>query len=207
MDSCLLINHIKDTLRYSKRERRKMHAEGWNEKWEKKGQIKPERCYFLTSMKHLPHQHLYVVQASTPLPLTTCKRLSSLCVNMHMHVLLCGYHEWLSYFGHQFSGVETEASLLFWGFLQICMCTGAWGVWMDAWGWLSNHRSVSWETLMHTQRENESEGGRERGQATYSDVCLLISLPCINSPVKAQPGGKLISYYLIILLGFAWSVC
>lgn len=40
MDSCLLINHIKDTLKYSKRERRKMHAEGWNEKWEKKGQIK-----------------------------------------------------------------------------------------------------------------------------------------------------------------------
>lgn len=62
----------------------------------------------------------------------------------------------------------------------------------------------------HTERKRERGRARERPSYllhSLTDVCLLISLPCINTPVKAQPGGKLISYYLIIILGFAWSVC
>lgn len=162
-------------------------------------------------MKHLPHQHLYVVQASTPLPLTTCKRLSSLCVNMHMHVLLRGYHEWLFLL---WSSVQWSRDR---GFLVILRVSsnlyvhGSMGRVNGCVGLaIKSPKCVMRNVDAHTERKRERGRARERPSYllhSLTDVCLLISLPCINTPVNAQPGGKLISYYLIILLGFTWSVC
>lgn len=137
----------------------------WGERGERGGQTKlsniqwvsKARCSPLYNTRNHERSHLCVLQANTNTDThnvslqgtsSTLTDSDSMCVFILFSPWVCVCHVSSSSFGHlQFSGVERERErgilLLSCEPLQICMCTGAWCMWVRAWGWLSNQRSVS----------------------------------------------------------------
>ncbi len=173
-------------------------------------------------MSHHPYTHLSALQAnaSTATHKVSLRGTSSSFTDSDsMRVFMCSH-----------SGVwASRVVFLLWSFTVQRWREG--GILVIAWVsgefvWAQEHGACEWVRgggyritgVCHEKcwcKEREREGKKERARErpgylrhSLTNICLMISLPlaCINTPVKVQPGRKLISYYLIILLGFAWSV-